>query len=61
MVFGEISYLIPSEHGSLVGCNGLRNSKSMNDFFFEELNHIFLLCFLQGFCFYPFGEVVCNK
>ena len=58
IVLGKISHLIPSEHGALVSCNELRNSKPMNDLFLDELDHIFLLCFLQWYCLYPFGEVV---
>ena len=48
IVFGKISHLFPSEHGALVGCNGLRNSKYMNDLFLDELDHILMLCLLQG-------------
>ena len=43
IVLSKISHLIPSEHGALVSCNGLRNSKSMNDMLFDELDHILLL------------------
>ena len=46
IILGKISHLIPSEHGALVGCNGLRNSKPMIDMFLDEFDHIFLLCFL---------------
>ena len=48
IIFGKISHLIPSEHDALVSCNGLRNSKSMNDLFLDELDHILLLCLLKG-------------
>ena len=61
IVFGKISHLIPSEHGALVDCNGLTNSKPMNDMFLDELDHILLLYFLQGYYIYPFGEVVCSN
>ena len=30
----------------------------MNDLFLDELDHILMLCFLQGYYLYPFGEVV---
>ena len=46
IVLGKINHLIPSEHGALVGCNGLRNSKSMNDMFVDELDHILLFYLL---------------
>ena len=55
MIIGKISHLIPNEHGALVGCNGLRNSKPMNALFLDELDHIHLPHFLQGYCLYPFG------
>ena len=61
IILGKINHLIPNEHGALIGCNGLRNSKPMNDMFLDELDHIFLLCFLQGYYLYPFGEVVCSN
>ena len=57
IVFGKISHLIPSEHGSLVSCNEPRNSKSMNDMFLDELDLILLLCLLQGYYLHPFSEV----
>ena len=46
IVLGKISNLIPSEHGALVNFNGMKNSKSMNDLFLHELDHILLLYLL---------------
>ena len=51
IILRKISHLIPNEHSALVGCNGLRNSKPMNDLFLDELDHILLLCLFQGYCF----------
>ena len=57
----KISHLIPSEHGALVDCNALRNCKSMNDMFLDELAQILLLYFLQEYGLHPFSEVVCSN
>ena len=60
-VLGKICDLIPSELGALVGCNGLRNSKSMNDLLLDELDHVLMLYLFQGYCVHPFSEVVCSN
>ena len=61
IVLGKISHLIPSEHGALVSCNGLRNSKFVNDLFLDELDYILLLCLFQGYRLHPFIKLVCSN
>ena len=61
IVLGKISDLIPSEHGALVGRNGLRNSKSMNNLLLDELDHVLILYLFQRYCIHPFSEVVCSN